>query len=74
MSRFAPADLGELRSAVYVGSRQKHFSEDYLKALTPLSLAIWYMDDGGFAVRSKGVQHHGTTQTEPWPDSERAAI
>ena len=49
-------ELGELRSAVYVGSRQKHFSEDYLKALTPLSLAIWYMDDGGFAVRSKGVQ------------------
>ena len=30
--------------------------EDYLKALTPLALAIWYMDDGGFTVRSKGVQ------------------
>jgi recombination protein RecA len=24
--------------------------------LTPMSLAIWYMDDGSFAVRAKGVQ------------------
>jgi len=28
----------------------------YLKALTPLSLAIWYMDDGSFTLRSKGLQ------------------
>ncbi len=31
-------------------------SDDYLKRLTPLSLAVWYMDDGGFTLRSKGVQ------------------
>ncbi len=31
-------------------------SDDYLKALTPLSLALWYMDDGSFTLRAKGVQ------------------
>jgi recombination protein RecA len=48
-------ELAELRDAVYIGGR-KVFSEDYLKALTPLSLAIWYMDDGSFSLRSKGLQ------------------
>jgi len=49
------AELAELREAVYVGGK-KVLSDDYLKALTPLSLAIWYMDDGTFTVRSKGLQ------------------
>jgi recombination protein RecA len=49
------AELAELRNAVYVGGK-KVFSCDYLKALTPLSLALWYMDDACFTVRSKGVQ------------------
>jgi recombination protein RecA len=48
-------ELAELRHAVYVGGK-KVLSDDYLKRLTPLSLAIWYMDDGGFTVRSKGLQ------------------
>src|SRR3990172_6962117 len=48
-------ELAELRDAVYVGGK-KVFSDDYLKLLTPLSLAIWYMDDGCFTLRSKGVQ------------------
>jgi recombination protein RecA len=48
-------ELAELRQAVYLGGK-KVFSEDYLKQLTPLSLAIWYMDDGSFALRAKGVQ------------------
>ena len=48
-------ELAELRTAVYVGGK-KVLSHDYLKRLTPLSLAIWYMDDGGFTLRSKGVQ------------------
>ena len=38
------------------GDGKKHLSWDYLKELTPLALAIWYMDDGCFTVRSKGVQ------------------
>ncbi len=41
-------ELGGLRDAVYIGGR-KVLSEDYLKALTPLSLALWYMDDASFA-------------------------
>jgi recombination protein RecA len=50
------AELAELREAVYFGDGKKHLSWDYLKELTPLALAIWYMDDGCFTVRSKGVQ------------------
>ena len=38
-------ELAELRQAMYIGGK-KVLSEDYLKRLTPLSLAIWYMDDG----------------------------
>jgi recombination protein RecA len=36
-------ELAELREAVYLGGR-KVLSYDYLKRLTPLSIAIWYMD------------------------------
>ena len=49
-------ELGELHDAIYFGDGKKYLSWDYLKALTPLALAVWYADDGSFAVRSKGVQ------------------
>jgi recombination protein RecA len=49
------AELAELRRAMYVGGK-KILSEDYLKQLTPLSLAIWYMDDGCYTERAKGLQ------------------
>ena len=49
-------ELAELREAVYFGDGKKHLTWDYLKSLTPLALAVWYMDDGGFTLRSKGVQ------------------
>jgi recombination protein RecA len=49
------AELAELRRAMYVGGK-KVLSEDYLKQLTPLSLAIWYMDDGCYTERAKGLQ------------------
>jgi recombination protein RecA len=49
-------ELGELQRAVYLGDGKKLLSEEYLKALTPLALAIWYMDDGSFTLRSKGLQ------------------
>ncbi len=53
---FAPLpELAPLRHEVYV-DKKKVFSDEYLKGLTPLSLALWYMDDGSFAIRSKGVQ------------------
>ncbi len=48
-------ELAELRRAVYVEGK-KVLSHDYLKQLTPLSIAVWYMDDGGFTLRAKGVQ------------------
>jgi recombination protein RecA len=49
-------ELAELQRAVYLGDGKKFISEEYLKALTPLALAIWYMDDGAFTLRSKGLQ------------------
>jgi recombination protein RecA len=49
-------ELDELRRAVYLGDGKKHLSWDYLKALSPLALAVWYMDDGCFTLRSKGLQ------------------
>jgi recombination protein RecA len=48
-------ELAPLREAVYIGGK-KVFSYDFLKSLTPLSLAVWYMDDGSFSLRAKGVQ------------------
>ena len=48
--------LAELQRAVYLGDGKKFLSEEYLKALTPLALAIWYMDDGSFQERAKGLQ------------------
>ena len=48
-------ELAELREAVYVDGK-KVLSDDYLKQLTPLSLAVWYMDDGSFTMRAKGLQ------------------
>nr|WP_081748594.1 intein-containing recombinase RecA [Nocardiopsis sp. CNT312] len=53
-------ELAELREAVYFGDGKKHLSWEYLKRLTPLALAVWYMDDGCFTLRSKGAQ----TRTE----------
>jgi len=49
-------ELRELYETVYFGVGKKHLTWDYLKRLTPLALAVWYMDDGTFALRSKGVQ------------------
>jgi recombination protein RecA len=48
-------ELAPLRQSVYV-NRKKVLDDDYLKSLTPLSLALWYMDDAHFAIRSKGLQ------------------
>jgi recombination protein RecA len=49
-------ELSELHDAVYFGAGKKHLSWEYLKVLTPLALAVWYCDDGGFTVRSQGLQ------------------
>ncbi|WP_214110890.1 intein-containing recombinase RecA [Acrocarpospora catenulata] len=49
-------ELDELRQVVYFGDGKKHLTWEFLKALTPLALAVWYMDDGSFTIRSKGLQ------------------
>ena len=49
-------ELAELREAVYWGDGKKTLSYEYLKALTALALAVWYMDDGSLQNRSKGRQ------------------
>ena len=50
------AELAELRRVVYMTGGRKTLTTEYLKALTPLSLAVWFMDDGSFTLRSKGLQ------------------
>jgi recombination protein RecA len=48
-------ELAEVRDAVHIGGK-KAISHDHLKRLTPLSLAIWYADDGAFTLRSKAQE------------------
>ncbi|MFC4005620.1 intein-containing recombinase RecA [Nonomuraea purpurea] len=60
-------ELDELRQVVYFGDGKKHITWEYLKALTPLALAVWYMDDAAFTLRSKGLQQRtegGTGRVE----------
>ena len=53
-------ELASLHDEVYVGAPKgrgaKRFSDDYLKMVGPMGLAIWYQDDFGFTVRSMGKQ------------------
>ncbi|MGH2750909.1 MAG: recombinase RecA [Actinomycetota bacterium] len=49
-------ELREMRDQVYVEGGKKTFDWDYIKQLKPLSLAIWYMDDGHLDVRNKTTQ------------------
>jgi recombination protein RecA len=53
---FVLPELSELREAVYLGGGAKHLSWDYLKALTPLALAVWYMDHGSLVVSPEGIR------------------
>jgi recombination protein RecA len=48
-------ELADLRHSVYVDGK-KVLGDDYLKSLSALSLALWYMDDASFSIRSKGAQ------------------
>jgi recombination protein RecA len=48
-------ELAEMRRSVYTNGK-KSFDDDYLKSLTPLSLALWYLDDASFTIRSQGKQ------------------
>ncbi|HTX62602.1 MAG TPA: recombinase RecA, partial [Acidimicrobiales bacterium] len=48
-------ELAELRRTVYVGGR-KVFCEEFLKQLTPLSLALWYSDTADFTITSEDLR------------------
>ncbi len=45
-------ELFPLRQAMYK-NKKKHLTPDFLAKLTPLSLAVWYQDDGGLDIRNK---------------------
>jgi recombination protein RecA len=63
------AELVELLEAVHVDGA-KVLSADYLKQLTPLSLAIWYLDGGSFSTGSTGVEARSEVCVEALsPDS-----
>src|SRR5450631_4314798 len=49
-------ELAELREVVFWGDGKKHLTDEYLKSLNPLALAVWFMDDGSFTEGSKGLQ------------------
>jgi recombination protein RecA len=53
-------ELAELQRSVYMVPGKKVLTDEYLKVLTPLALAIWFMDDGTFTLRSKGLQGRTT--------------
>ncbi|MQB02143.1 MAG: hypothetical protein GEU78_18145, partial [Actinobacteria bacterium] len=46
-------ELSDLRREMYAEDKGKTLSWDYLKRLTPFSLAIWYMDDGHLDIRDE---------------------
>ncbi len=55
--RLAPLpELDVLGEVMHWGDRKTHLTDDVIKALTPLSLAIWYMDNGTFVPRSSGIR------------------
>ncbi|MDQ6838671.1 MAG: recombinase RecA [Actinomycetota bacterium] len=59
-------ELAELRHATYLCGK-KVLNEEYLKALTPLSLAVWYIDDACCTERATGLQErtrHGSGRVE----------
>ncbi|OGZ72455.1 MAG: recombinase RecA [Candidatus Staskawiczbacteria bacterium RIFCSPLOWO2_01_FULL_37_25b] len=46
------AELYPFKRAIYK-YKYKFFSADFISSLTPLSLAVWYMDDGSLDIRDK---------------------
>jgi recombination protein RecA len=50
------SELGELCDVVYWGDGNQHLTDDYFKSLSPLALAIWFMDVGSFSERSTGLR------------------
>ncbi|MBK8469844.1 MAG: recombinase RecA [Actinomycetales bacterium] len=60
-------ELSELREVVYWGDGPKHVSDEFVKALNPLALAIWFMDVSRVTKPSAGLHERpvgGSGQVE----------
>ena len=67
-------ELYAMRNAMYRNGR-KVLTPDFLAALTPLSLAIWYQDDAHLAVRNKaGDKGHIAICVEAIEERSREAL
>ncbi|HVL99889.1 MAG TPA: recombinase RecA [Egibacteraceae bacterium] len=66
-------ELAGLREAVVIGDRTV-LSHDYLKRLTPLSLAIWYMDRASLALGADGGQEWVDIGVEALEATSRARL
>ncbi len=69
-------ELTALQREVYAKDGKKRLNEKFLQALTPLSLAVWYMDDGSFQIRNKaGTAGRSDICVEGLaPDSRKALV
>ena len=67
-------ELAELREAVYWGDGKKTLSYEYLKALTPLALAVWYMDDGSTREGSGRSDSHSEICVEAFSQGSRQRL
>jgi hypothetical protein len=58
-------DLSYIKGLLYRG-KKKFVTRRYLNLLTPLSLAVWYMDDGSYGKRNHGMMlcTHSMTLSE----------
>ncbi len=75
LARFRPLpELAELHEAVYFGDGKKHLSWDYLKALTPLALAVWYADAGRLGGGPKGAQERIEIRAEAMSPGTRGRL
>lgn len=50
-------EIDAVLDSLYCGGHKKIVSRSYLDSLTPISLAVWYMDDGSFDKYTKGGDH-----------------
>ena len=75
-------ELSVLKDEIYRGEGRKTFSHEYLRALSPLAWAVWYMDDGSLSIRSQGKQKRtqGLSGRIEWcveamtPESRQAVV
>jgi DNA polymerase-3 subunit gamma/tau len=63
--------IAEIHRELYDGNGQKRVSREYLERLTPLGLALWYLDDGSLVTQDHkytrkkdgGISHYPATRS-----------